>query len=675
MHSTRTDNVLKKRGFVAYLLIALTGIIYVVFYGYHSVVMNSMDRAHYTMTLQSVRNVAFSVVNAIFPYLSYKCRTEPTSPLARFINDESQSSFDIDPAADPLLRNLFNEFKPNVVEKITLRSVTRETEAGDAAQDGMFRDPYEKKVIVEIACIVLTGKIRYECRIRRRITRLLSTVPLYSKFTLMVRNRSSQKLIYNLFANTIAGAPDAKNQYLPVTLFNHNASEDPQSGEFTMARKAYALRGYAYFGSETVLNKTAGFHKSHGEMFHFVKAGDELGFTRCYSNLGGNLPFVQPNPPGGYLVEYTPLGYYIDMFADPSSPNILKRYTGLPPFSSVLHLYGNQQAPSPTLVLGKVYQSYPVYKCLTNDLNQNGKVESNPELEYVMVNALGNRTNFFHSPELTNIPTNFRQRSADAHGSWLAFCDSSYPNYAKLMSLVVREPYNRAYNYMNYAGFMSQEIQPSVMNQITDAETDDLMNNLANFKLSAKNSDGTETQLFSGDPGAADITKILRTRVQKRYKNQDEFFRECLRQKTLTIAQCVVEIEKGPVVFPENVEVAEGGVVLLSEGGFELRGVSAQKTQILSLYAAAGGIKLDAAFKYRYVSLNAPEGSVKNSSPNYALDLVGNVACKIFDHTSFPQGGKIQYSHYLDPANPKFAAARYKLIFNPSILTLEFNRK
>jgi len=669
------------RGFVVYMLLGLTGIIYLVFYSYQSLVMNSMDKAHYTMALQSVRNVAFSVVNAIYPYLAYKCRIDPTSPLAMFVSNSGDSDFYIDPNSDPVLVSLFREFSPAVVENIHLKAVTREdlisqdpVKGGQESEES-YSDPLEKKIIVEIGCTIKYEKLRYECRIKRRITKLLSTIPVYSKFSLMIRNRTSEPLIYNLFLNTIAGLPDRQNLFAPITVFNHNISEDLTSSDFSLGRKVYQQRGYIYFGSETVLNKTAGFHKDFGEMFHFVKVDQEIGLLRCYSSMNGAIPFVPPNPPGGYMIEYTPLGFYADMFTDPSAPNVMKMYMGIAPFSSSLHLFGNQTNPSPTLVLGKVYQSYPVYKCLTNDLDQDGSISSTPDLEYTMVNALNQKNDFFTYTDLSGFHVNFSQRSGSIHNSWRDFCSLSYANYARLMSIIVKEPYIKAYNYMLYLGFLSQELQPTITNSIAENEFDEFMNDLSNFKLVKKNGDGSETKLITGDPGLISVTNILKGRVQKRYRDQAEFFKECYKNRKLSIPYCVVAVEHGPIAFPDNIEVEEGGIILLESGDFETHGIVASKVQILSLFAATGNIKLDCEHKYKYVSLNAPEGFVRNTAANYPLDLIGNVVCKIFDHTSFAAGGKIQYSHYLDPMNEKFSAARYKLILNPSILTLEYSRK
>lgn len=668
------------RGFVVYMLLGLTAVIYLVFFSYQSMVMNSMDKAHYTMALQSVRNVAFSVVNAIYPYLAYKCRIDPTSPLAQFVSGTSDTDFYIDPASDQVLVSLFREFAPAVVENIHLKAVTREdlsAAAGPAGEQDpdTYSDPLEKKIIVEIGCTIKFEKLRYECRIKRRITKLLSTVPVYSKFSLMIRNKTSEPSIYNLFLNTIAGLADRQNLFQPIRIYNHNVSEDLTSSDFSLGRKIYQQRGYIYFGSETVLNKTAGFHRDFGEMFHFVKVDQSIGILRCYSTMNGALPFVPPNPPGGYAVEYTPLGYYADMFTDPSAPNVMKLYMGLAPFSSTLHLFGDQTTPSPTLVLGRVYQSYPVYKCLTNDLDQNGGISSTPDLEYTMVNALEQKNDFFTYTDLSGFPVNFSQSSGNIHNSWRDYCANSYANYAKMMSIVVKEPYNRAYNYMLYLGFLSNELQPTITNSLSEAELDASMNDLANFKLVKRNADGTETKLITGDPGQINVTNILKGRVQKRYKDQADFFKECYRNRKLAIPYCVVAVERGPITLPDDLEVEEGGIVVLESGDFETHGIKASKVQILSLYASTGNIKVESQHKYRYVSLNAPEGFIRNTSAEYPLDLVGNVVCRLFDHTSFASGGKIQYSHYLDPMNDKFSAARYKLILNPSILTLEYTRK
>lgn len=668
----------KRNGVVIPMIIVLTAIVYIAFYSYHNMAMNTMDHAHYTMLLQSVRNIAFSVVNVVYPYISYKCRVDPSGELARFISESDENDFAIDPNSDPVLRSLFDQFKPAVVEKIFIKALERETEGGsDLGQTSgeLYSDPYEKKVIVEVGCVIFINKIRYECRIKRRISRIFSTVPLYSKFTLMIRAKNIPKMAYNLFCNTIAGQPMTHNRFLPVALHNHNPGEDDSLAGFSTSPKAYLNRGYIYFGGETVLNKTSGFDKRFSELFHFINAGFNPGVTRCYSNLGGALPFVQPNPPGGYQIEYTPLGYYYDMIADASAPNIMKKYMGLPTFSSTLHLYGTQERPSPTLVVGRVYQSYPVYKCLVNDLNQNSKIETTPDLEHAMVNALANKNDFFaSSSDLTELPILFKIRSGDVHSSWKAFCDNLYQNYSKMMTTVVKEPYNRSYNYMLYDGFMSQNTQAGTINRLAEAEINDLMN-VHNFKITLKNSSGGDQTIFSGDPGAADITSILRARVEKKYKNEAEFFKECLSGRVLTIPYCVVSVENGGVTFPDNLKVAEGGIVLINEGDCEARGIEAPFHQILSIYCARGGIKIDCSKKYLYVSLNAPEGFVRNTSPSNELDLTGNIICKNFDHLSFAAGGKIQYSHYLDPTYTKAAACRYKLVLMPSVLNLEFKRK
>jgi hypothetical protein len=667
-----------RSGVVIPMVIVLTTIVYIAFYSYHNMAMNTLDHAHYTMLLQSVRNIAFSVVNVVYPYISYKCRVDPAGDLARFISDSDDNDFVIDPAGDPVLGSLFDQFKPAIVENIYIKALARESEGGsDLGQTSgeLYSDPFEKKVIVEVGCVIYINKIRYECKIKRRISKIFSTVPLYSKFTLMIRNKTIPRMAYNLFCNTIAGQPMQHNRFLPLTLYNHNPGEDSSLAGFATSPKAYLARGYIYFGSEAILNKTSGFNPQFSELFHFINAGFNPGVTRCYSNLGGLLPFVQPNPPGGYQIEFTPLGYYYDMIADASAPNIMKKYMGLPTFSSTLHLYGSQERPSPALVVGRVYQSYPVYKCLVNDLNQNSKIESTPDLEHSMVNALPNKNDFFaSSTDLTELPVLFKIRSADAHGSWKDFCDNLYPNYSKMMTTIIKEPYNRSYNYMLYDGFMSQNTQAGTINKLDDSEINDCLN-VHNFKITLKNSSGDETTMFSGDPGAADITAILKSRVEKKYRNETEFFKECLSGRVLNIPYCVVAIENGGVSFPDNLKVAEGGIIFIAEGDCEARGIEAPFHQILSIYCARGSIKLDCSKKYKYVSLNAPEGFVKNTSPSSALDLIGNVVCKNLDHLSFAAGGKIQYSHYLDPTYTKAAACRYKLVLMPSVLNLEFKRK
>lgn len=669
---------LNRNGVVIPMIIVLTAIVYIVFYSYHNIAINTMDRAHYTMLLQSVRNIAFSVVNVVYPYISYKCRVDPAGKLASFIGDSQEEDFIIDPAADEVLRSLFEQFKPAVIENIYIKALERESDqGGDSGQDvgGLYSDPYEKKVIVEVGCTIYINKIRYECKIKRRISKIFSTVPLYSKFTLMIRNKALPQMAYNLYNNTIAGMPAPNNKFMPLVLYNHNPAEDNSLAGFLTSPKAYLTRGYIYSGSEAILNKTSGFHKEFSELFHFINVGFNPGVTRCYSNLGGTLPFAPPNPPGGYQIEYTPLGYYHDMITDASAPNIMKKYMGLPPFSSTLHLYGSQSLPSPTLVVGRVYQSYPIYKCLVNDFDQNSKIDTTPDLEHVMVNALSNKNDFFaSSADLSEFPLLFKIKSADAHTGWKDFCINSYQNYSKLMTTIIKEPYNRSYNYMLYDGFMSQNAQAGTVNKFSDSEITDHLN-VHNFKIAVKNSNGSETAIFSGDPGAADITSILKSRVEKRYKNEAEFYKECLAGRNLTIPYCVIAVESGGLNLPDNIKVSEGGIILIEEGDCEARGIQAPFNQILSLYCARGNIKIDCSKKYKYISLNAPEGFVKNTAPDAPLDLSGNIVCKTLDHLSFAAGGKIQYTHYMDPTYTKAAACRYKLILMPSVLNLEFKRK
>lgn len=678
LFSNILKNIPGRRGIVIPMIIVLTAIVYLAFYSYHNMAMNTMDHAHYTMLLQSVRNIAFSVVNVVYPYISYKCRVDPSGDLARFISDSDDNDFFIDPASDVVLKALFDQFKPAVVENIYIKALARESESGSdlgRTSGEAYSDPFEKKVIVEVGCTIFINKIRYECKIKRRISKIFSTVPLYSKFTLMIRNKTVPQMAYNLFCNTIAGQPMTHNKFLPLILYNHNPGEDETLAGFSTSPKAYLNRGYIYFGSEAVLNKTSGFHMQYSELFHFINAGFNPGVTRCYSNLGGAVPFVQPNPPGGYQIEYTPLGYYYDLITDASAPNVMKKYMGLPPFSSTLHLFGSQSAPSATLVIGRVYQSYPVYKCLVNDLNQNARVDVTPDLEYVMVNSLNNKNDFFSSStDLSSLPTLFKIRSGDAHSSWKEFCANSYQNYARIMSVIIKEPYNRSYNYMLYDGFMSQNIQAGTINKLTDSEINDYLN-AENFKISLKNASGDETTIFSGDPGAADITSILKSRIEKRYKNSAEFFKECLEGRSLSVPYCVVSIENGPLELPDNLKVLEGGIIFVNDGDCEARGIDAPFNQILSIYCARGSIKIDCSKKYKYVSFNAPEGFVKNISPASPLDLTGNIVCKTLDHLSFAAGGRIQYSHYLDPTYTKAAASRYKLVLLPSVLNLEFKRK
>ncbi|HPG56881.1 MAG TPA: hypothetical protein PKW98_03610, partial [Candidatus Wallbacteria bacterium] len=205
LFSNILKNIPGRRGIVIPMIIVLTAIVYLAFYSYHNMAMNTMDHAHYTMLLQSVRNIAFSVVNVVYPYISYKCRVDPSGDLARFISDSDDNDFFIDPASDGILKALFDQFKPAVVENIYIKALARESESGsDLGQTSgeAYSDPFEKKVIVEVGCTIFINKIRYECKIKRRISKIFSTVPLYSKFTLMIRNKTVPKMAYNLFCNT-----------------------------------------------------------------------------------------------------------------------------------------------------------------------------------------------------------------------------------------------------------------------------------------------------------------------------------------------------------------------------------------------------------------------------------------------------------------------------------------
>lgn len=669
--------VSRQKGFTLYVLLALVSILYLSFFAYNNSVMNALTKVHYTLTIEEVRKISISLVNSIYSYITLKCKSEPASPIAKFVATGKTSEFEIDVKSDPVLQGIFDVFKPAVIEKISLR-----TQSGGGQPerprpdqpDGSFVDPFEKTVIIEISCLVSINGLKYECRVKRIFAKLLATVPIYSKFSLMIRNRNHKKMIYNLFINTLMGLPEKFNKLLPTVVINHNSEEDPESGTILTGRKTYLERGHIYFGSETILNKTSGVSKEYSELFHFASFDvKEIGILKFYSSSEG-VPFKPPNPPGGYMVEYVPLGYYSTMFADPTAPFVLKKYHGMNPFSSTLHLYGNMDNPSPTVVIGRVYQSYPIYKSITNDLNKN-KIIDNVPIEYVIVNALKNCPDFFNLLELSKFPANFIVATSKIHKSWGEICDGLYENYAKIMTVIVKEPYNKTYNYMLYMGFLAREAK-SAVNVIDEADLNNFMDP-TKYKISVNNFDGTETSVFSGDPGEADVTKILKARVQKDYKNQAELFKDCLAENTFSMRSCVVRVLDGPVAFPENMKIGEGGIIFLEKGDFDVNGVAGGPDgRILSLYAAKGSINIDASKKHKYLSLNAPEGFVRNSSSSPApLDLTGNVVCRNFDHLSFRGGGTIQYSLYLDPSNAKFMAARYKYSVLPNVLSFSFSRK
>jgi len=661
------------KGFTIYVLLALVSLVYITFFGMQNSAMNSLAKVHYTLTIEEVRKISISMVNSIFSYISYKCRTEPASDIAQFFNSDECRKFELDVGRDPLLANMFDVFKPAVVEKITISTEKDGEGAVSAMASDGYDDPFERTRVVELSARVVINGLKYECRVRRILARAMASVPLYSKFTLMIRGNNINKWAYNLFLNSIAGLPDKNNKFLPIVFLNHNVREDPESSTMLYGEKSYRKRGYIYFGSETILNKTSGISREYSELFHFAKFDEkEIGVLKFYSTSDG-VPFSPPNPPGGYMAEYIPLGFYRNMFADPTAPYVFKKYFGMLAFSSVLHLYGNFDQPSSTAVFGKVFHSYPIYKSIVNDLNQNSETDFSPS-EHVLANSLKNRPRFFNSLELSKFSADFIMKSGKSHQNWADFCANSYDNYSKIMSVIVKEPYNNVYNYMLYKGFLSTDTKSNI-NLVSEDELSKFLDP-TNFKLSVKGAGSSEKVIFSGDPGQADISKLLLDKVQKEYADQREFFKECLKDGKLTIKPCVVKIRNGPVVFPENTEVSEGGVLVLENGDFEVRGINGRpEGKILSLFAVKGNINIDAGRKCRYVSLNAPEGFVRNISMSpAALSLTGNIVCKYFDHLSFAAGGTVEYSHYLDPTNEKFAGARYKYMLLPNVLSFKFNR-
>lgn len=519
---------------------------------------------------------------------------------------------------------------------------------------GLVTDPREKqgRVVFEARGayrgVVRTLSATSACKVVRMVA------PVVSKFTLFVASRGEAEpnlLAYDRSAPQLpmeAGGRPAR----PLVLY-HRPGPVPALAEDRFHPLGPVLEsvepdagGLVYLGGE---------RPWYLNLVHGVGAGpfDELHHLRRtrYRLDGG-----PPGAPGEHALWF---GFYAGLLTSPpfrpfgagSDPPRRPEGDTVPERTSALHLYGDVEDVSPTVVLGPVFRSY-----VTSRLE--GGVWY-PHLSAAEFGRLATRP------------------------AWAR----THADYQARMVRVEHEPYNRSWDYMRTNQEMvdgrgqvgvaagAPALPPALLTPETltrvrpPVATDRLF-------LYPEAAQGPRTPValgpaggapqFSGDLAGLDgelFAKVMGARAVHRVADAAAFMSRYVRQGRLRLPG-VVRIERGDLEIGP-LAIARGGVVVVEKGvriaGW-LRKLAARET--LTLVALGGDVEVATPDRVE-AQLVALAGRFRAQADQ--LDFLGGLAARELDLASLVAGARpkrVVYDPALDPTAPGADAAQLRAYFS-----------
>jgi len=561
----------------------------------------------------------------------------------------------------------------NFAEASDLRLVLNDIEVSykttqKLGESGQWHDPWEKFLEFVLTVDISAGRSRFRMfRRRYQFTKqgkvLKLTLPLVSKFTLFIRNPETtdeKNAGYNCFDNFVDGEVGQTSKVYPVCLNNGNND----------AKDDVVNAGWVFLGGdkEIQLHTTSGNHISNGELFQFHSITNperappmfefnNLPDTAVFNN--GTM-FLDSAIKATATVRGSYFGFYKwdkKLGSDMNKQGVLQRFFSSAQSrtmsSSALHLTGTYEAPSPTVVIGKVKRVFAYYSGLIYSASGEGSSAKFLDMLEAPPAVITNdgAQSFWQTVNLERVfPGNQfarEQLEFSAHEVTAEKLFATSENYLKFASSLVTEPFNRVYDYMyNDSG---QLPPPEKFNKTTGIPYEITGENL---QLKDK---ATEAMLFNGNCHTFSSQDLLLDRVSVVIDNQQAFFRRFKKGNTLDLARQVILI-KGALELPDNLEIKNPGIIFV-RGNITLQGgVNRSQQGPLSLVSLGGDLIMETVNQEIWAHLVALDGTVCPSNHNPVklygalaagrLDLIGNQN----GQQRWAGGAAINYDARLDPA-------------------------
>ena len=453
-------------------------------------------------------------------------------------------------------------------------------------------------------------------------------------------------------------------------------------------------------GGPTRLNLTAGTHPVFGEDFHFFNIAD-------IRNIGKMLPGYFDPEPTGLLCDpprerwsneqvqeenaHQPLGLFSPTFTfwlkhqvkgffttsdnggDMNADDKLGLYFANSPsgsgpnpkmMSSVLHLFGTNTCPSPTLVLGKVYRRYADYSAIvldaTGDRFHDACLTYLKEADTMPSPPASVKAGKTSQLGPTGLPegTEIIIRSSFSCSNLLGGDLDVYKS--KMCRIVENEPYLRSHDCLYHC--VENDFFPQASS--FPGQPGGLAVTTSTFKLDIDPSFNRTAPFFEYGDLAALPMDYLKAKCPFTVNDFEEF---CARficgpqgdQLVLDTGVLIKGEEKKEFVFPPNLIIAKGGLIVFEKGDVLVEQiiVPGQLDEFLVVVALNGNIKVNNSTGKRGVAatLIAPQGRIIPTSQADPINISGGVVVKNLPADGFPVGGRISYNTRTDPSSLDYA--------------------
>ena len=625
------------------LLIALLGVLA---YGLYSMMLGFTVQAHRVGANLGVDELALSGLAAAAAHLRDLLR--PDAPLARELAAGASKggplAVDISSERDLLLADY-----PGATLEVSAVLGTPKTLSGASPTDpaektrltqGRGWDPRELRLPVTLTARAAWDGSDRTLTVQRELAVVNLSPGTLGKFTLWARDLTPQDAAG--FSSSFDGLPLASSKR-PLVLHNGGAApEDPTSRD----PQSYRRRGYVYLGGEPRLALTAGY-LGYGELWTFLPIEELSGLSASSA-----LPvYTDGDPPDFFKVAHAgqklDLRHMITGFydgPDAKGRTLQSIYPRLASgASSLLHLYGTAEQPSPTLVLGRVHRVYPTVSAILTDANGDGAADALvsvlPELGDqpfpkglpaipVSVDGFAPGTTYPVPPEVT----------------WNAIFGDTGEIYPTFASEVDDRPYVEGYDFLYRADERAASFYPEQKPFKDFQDTFDLAVDGAPF--------------FRGKAEALAVDDVLEKAA---YSVEDASGLEgpFIANRTLSLG-AVVEVRQAPngVLNLSGLTVTRGGILILSGAGdIELSDLKFAPGLDFPLVVVSlqGNVTLSVPDGRRGplpVSILAPSGQLTlKSSGKEPVGIAGSLVVDTLDLKQWAGGGDLYYETRLDPTD------------------------
>ncbi|MBF0499231.1 MAG: hypothetical protein HQM09_03820 [Candidatus Riflebacteria bacterium] len=633
------------------------------------------------------------------------CRdiTDEKSEIFKILINPSLTTEQKIPVNIASLTSLAAEFKQGKADlSVTVDSISPLDKDKLTKTTGGF-DEVERKIVLKIKPTVVVDGISYSFEELRQV-KIFNLVPgILGKFSFFVKEPESD---YNKFAAELNGKVDDRvlSPQLPVVFKNGGTLDvgtklDPTDLD-SWKRRGFIYLGNPSLGGEIDLNLTAGSHPAYGEDFHFFNIADVES-----KNPDKILPgYFEPEPAGRlsdptksnwqecpqssnptsvtsnfapffyFWIKHQIKGFFTaspatndDMNADGKLAVYFKNSSGAPNtkmMSSVLHLFGTNSCPSPTLVLGNVFRRYADYSaivvdatgdkyhdaCLTylNEAEDDTGIPGHVAKVKVCKNsALGEKPLQVNPPSYINI---------DGFYDYNGLMPSGFDIYKSKMCQIITEPYLRSHDCLYHCTeddfFPQASSFPAAPGKLSLPTT--------TFKLDLPSLDPADpspraASFFEYGSLSAIPMDYIKSKCVFTVNSYEDFMARFLsgplmNQLNLDTGVLIKWKAGEKYVIPTDLNIVRGGIIVFEKGDVSVGKIPFKMStdEFLIIVALDGNIEITEDVVA--ASLFAPNGQIIiNNTPDSTIN--GGVVVKKFLPNTFPNGGKIEYNANTDPSS------------------------